>query len=61
MTTRIRTTEVKEITHMCPPDGASLMPCCGRTPFEADDNDRITRQPARVTCGKETSGAPAQQ
>jgi hypothetical protein len=41
-----------EITHMCPPDGGGLMPCCGQTPFEVPRTDRITADPERVTCGR---------
>lgn len=35
--------------HACPPDGSGLMPCCGRTPFEAVP-DRMTTDPRSVTC-----------
>jgi hypothetical protein len=43
------------VVHACPPDGESLMPCCGRTPFEALA-DRITIDPGLVTCpGKDAS------
>lgn len=36
--------------HMCPPDGGDgLMPCCGDTPFE-HRADRMTLDPALVTC-----------
>lgn len=37
------------IVHRCPPSGSSVMPCCGRTPFEAT-GDRMTVDPAHVTC-----------
>ena len=40
--------------HACPPDGLGLMPCCGRTPFEVPRTDRLTLDPALVTC----SGVP---
>lgn len=41
-----------ETTHQCPPDnGGGLMPCCGRTPFEVARTDRMTEDPALVTCG----------
>jgi hypothetical protein len=38
------------VTHQCPPDGATTMPCCDRTPFEVTGNDRMTQDAARVTC-----------
>lgn len=38
------------IVHASPPDGSGLTPCCGRTPFELPQTDRITRGPGRVTC-----------
>jgi hypothetical protein len=41
---------VGSVVHMCPPDGSGLMPCCGRTPFEAPHTDRITTDGAAVTC-----------
>jgi hypothetical protein len=34
-----------------------LMPCCGLTPFEAPDTDRMTLEPSQVTC-KVPSRAP---
>jgi hypothetical protein len=43
----------REITHQCPPDGQYVTPCCGLTPFELPRGDRITEDPALVTCGKE--------
>jgi hypothetical protein len=43
-----------ETTHQCPPDGGGgLMPCCGLTPFEVPRTDRMTLDPALVTCHKE--------
>ena len=42
------------LVHLCPPDGnGGLMPCCGLTPFEVPRTDRMTLDPALVTCGKE--------
>ena len=40
-----------ETTHQCPPSGSGVMPCCGLTPFEAPRTDRMTLDPALVTCG----------
>ena len=45
-----------ETIHACPPDGSGLMPCCGKTPFELPRSDRMTANPAAVTC---TPAAPA--
>ena len=39
-----------ETVHRCPPHGAYVTPCCGKTPFELPRTDRITSDPARVTC-----------
>lgn len=36
--------------HMIPPIGSGLTACCKRTPFEISRTDRITSDPARVTC-----------
>lgn len=41
------------VVHECPPDGSGIMPCCGRTPFEALDS-RMATDPSLVTCGKVT-------
>lgn len=46
-----------EVTHRCPPLGASCMPCCGRTPFEVPSNHRMTEDKRRVTCKGATPGA----
>lgn len=37
------------VTHKCPPDGVSAMPCCGKTPFEVPRTDRMTTT-GEVTC-----------
>ncbi len=37
-------------THHCPPEGESLMPCCGLTPFEVPRTDRMTLAAELVTC-----------
>jgi hypothetical protein len=36
--------------HAYPRHGSGLTPCCGRTPFELPRDDRMTEDPARVTC-----------
>lgn len=43
------------IVHACPPSGYGLMPCCQRPPLEVP-SERITDDPARVTC----AGIPAE-
>ncbi|MEU1071885.1 MULTISPECIES: HIT domain-containing protein [unclassified Streptomyces] len=43
-------TDQPETVHACPPDGSGLLPCCQRTPFEVPRTDRITEDPAAVTC-----------
>ena len=40
---------VSLIVHLCPPGSSALMPCCGRSPFEAM-SDRMTLDARRVTC-----------
>jgi hypothetical protein len=42
----------KEITHLCPPGGSGIMPCCGKTPFEVPRTDRMTEDKDKVTCNK---------
>lgn len=37
-------------THECPPNGSSLTPCCGKTPFELPDTDRLTEDRNLVNC-----------
>lgn len=39
-----------EIVHQCPPVGHGFTPCCGKTPFELPRDDRMTLDPADVTC-----------
>ena len=42
-----------EVTHLCPQDGAGgVMSCCRLTPFDVPRSDRMTLDPALVTCGK---------
>lgn len=40
-----------EVTHLCPPEGESLMPCCGHTPYEVPRTDRLAMDADLVTCG----------
>lgn len=40
----------REVVHACPPPGSGLTPCCGRTPFELLRTDRMSGDPAAVTC-----------
>ena len=39
-----------EVTHLCPPEGSGVMPCCGRTPLEVPTYHRLTLDPALATC-----------
>lgn len=39
-----------ETVHRCPPGDAPVTPCCGRSPFELPDTDRMTEQAHLVTC-----------
>lgn len=39
-----------ETVHACPPEGSGIMPCCGKTPFEASRRDRMTVDENDVTC-----------
>ncbi|MFI2349728.1 hypothetical protein ACH492_22275 [Streptomyces sp. NPDC019443] len=41
-----------ETIHACPPNGSGVMPCCRKTPFEAPPTDRMSDDPAAVTCGE---------
>lgn len=45
-----------EVTHRCPPKGEGTTPCCGRTPFELPETDRLTVDDALVTCTRATDG-----
>jgi len=40
-----------EIVHACPPGDKLLTPCCGQSPHELPFSDRMTLDPALVTCG----------
>jgi hypothetical protein len=42
-----------ETTHACPKRGSGVTPCCGRSPFELPRTDRLTLDPALVTCTAE--------
>lgn len=39
-----------EVVHQCPPNGESVTPCCGVTPFELPRNHRIACDASLVTC-----------
>lgn len=41
---------ISEITHACPLEYTDIMPCCGKTPYEANHLDRITTNQYLVTC-----------
>jgi len=38
------------VTHRSPSPDSPEMPCCGRTPAEIPAKDRVTTDPAQVTC-----------
>lgn len=38
------------LTHCAPRVGAAVTVCCGHTPFELKRTDRMTNDPALVTC-----------
>lgn len=38
------------VTHYAPQSGAATTECCGHTPFELKRTDRLTNDPALVTC-----------
>lgn len=50
-----------ETVHACPPDGSGLTPCCGRTPFELPRTDRISSEPAAVTCAPAVVAQPGKE
>lgn len=45
------------ITHLCPEVGSGVTGCCGRTPFELPQTDRLTLDSVAVTC----SGLPPRE
>lgn len=43
--------QTQSVVHRCPIDGAgTVVPCCGRTPFELPTTDRLAFDDADVTC-----------
>lgn len=45
-----KTATLNAVTHLCPPDGTQVTPCCDQTPFDLPRTDRITEDPSLVTC-----------
>ena len=43
---------LREITHLCPPDGGGAFQCCRLIPFDVPSYHRMTLDPALVTCGR---------
>lgn len=41
------------LVHQCPPGSADRTPCCERSPWDLPFGDRITVDPALVTCGRQ--------
>ncbi|MGI8667924.1 MAG: hypothetical protein ACR2N4_18155 [Jatrophihabitans sp.] len=42
----------REVVHAAPAHGLSFTGCCDRTLFELPPSERISSDPARVTCGR---------
>jgi len=42
--------DLGEIVHACPLSGEQITLCCGKTPFDLSRTDRLTLDPALVTC-----------
>jgi hypothetical protein len=40
-----------QVTHRSPSPDDNLLPCCGRPLSEVQGKDRVTTDPAQVTCG----------
>ena len=47
---RVASRRMTETVHLRRPDSGHVMTCCGKTPLELPPIDRITSDPARVTC-----------
>lgn len=45
------TTQERELTHLVPPTGQHITPCCGRSPFDLPRWHRMTLNVDDVTCG----------
>lgn len=48
-------------THATPARGATTTACCGHTPFELPQTDRMSNDPERVTCGAPLTLSDLQQ
>ena len=44
-----------ETTHAAPKAGQAETSCCFKSPLELPIKDRITLDPAKVTCGKQVA------
>ena len=51
--------ESKPTVHAVPPFGSGVMPCCGRTLFEAPTDERMTTYEHLVTCAAKRDVDPA--
>jgi hypothetical protein len=47
-----RSTRQSGVTHRSPSPDSSELPCCGRMLPEVSAQDRVTTNPALVTCGR---------
>lgn len=52
---RAEASTAEGVVHAVPPEGEGRMPCCGRTPLEAAQADRMTAYGPAVTCRAETA------
>jgi hypothetical protein len=43
-------------THLAPKGDSAVCPCCERSPFDLPLDDRMTLDPAAVTCSVEPDG-----
>ncbi len=41
-----------DVIHACPPSESGFTPCCDQTPFDLPPGDRMTTDPAFVTCNR---------
>jgi len=44
-----------EVVHDCPRRGEQVTLCCGKSPFDLPRTDRLTEDPALITCGREAN------
>lgn len=42
--------QANSVIHFCPPYNSGMMPCCGKTPFEVPETDRLSTEFKEATC-----------